>query len=251
MVIVVTALKEKIRRKEFYIVTLIGLLILLVFGTGAGSITIGGKPVTGYESIAPILITMINVVCGALAILLSLHTIPNEYERKTSHLIWIRGVSQPEFHGELALANGISSLIAEVILYMGLLVYMVMNGKESEVWRLIPAFLLVAISVFMVSLFTSVLSIVLPGMFACTVVTICYLVGILHGILDVFRNMITGIGSVLLKGILFVIPDLNAIQTQAGNVLRGNPVEVHVIWKGLLIIYMISLLFFLLKKREA
>lgn len=251
MTILENALKEKVRRKELYIVTVIGLLVLLIFGTGAGTITMDGKEITDFENLSSILITVINVICGALAIVLSLHTIPNEYERKTSHLIWIRGVSQSRFHGELALANGISSLLSEGILYLGLLVFVIMKGKGAEAWKLIPAFLIVAISVFLVSLFTSMLSIVLPDMLAGTIAAICYLVGILHGVLDVFRNMVTGIGSLLLKGILFVIPDLNAIQKQAGNMLRGNSVEVHIIWKGLLTVYIISLLLFVFRKNEA
>ncbi len=251
MTILENALKEKVRRKELYIVTVIGLLVLLIFGTGAGTITMDGKEITDFENLSSILITVINVICGALAIVLSLHTIPNEYERKTSHLIWIRGVSQSRFHGELALANGISSLLSEGILYLGLLVFVIMKGKGAEAWKLIPAFLIVAICVFLVSLFTSMLSIVLPDMLAGTIAAICYLVGILHGVLDVFRNMVTGIGSLLLKGILFVIPDLNAIQKQAGNMLRGNGVEVHMIWKGLLTVYIISLLLFVFRKNEA
>lgn len=251
MTIAANALKEKIRRKELYIVTGIGLLILLVFGTGAGTISMNGKAITDYENLAPVLITIINVVCGALAIVLSLRTIPNEYERKTSHLVWVRNVSQVRFHGELTLANGISSLIAEAILYGGLLVFMFTKGKGSEVWKLLPAFCIVAISILIVSVFTSVLSIVLPEILAGALAAICYLAGVLHGVLDLFRNVITGIGSTLLKGILFVVPDLNAIQTQAGNILQGKSIEIHVIWKGLLVLYCISLLLFVLKKKEA
>lgn len=250
MTIMANAMKEKIRRKELYIVTAIGLLLLLIFGTGAGTITINGEPITDYENIAPILVTVINVICGALAIVLSLHTIPNEYARRTSHLVWIRGVSQVRYHGELALASAVSSLLSEVVLYLGLLLFMIMKGKGNEVWRAVPAFLIVSVSILMISLFTSVLSIILPEMLAGTIAAACYLVGILHGVLDMFRNMTEGIGSMLLKGILLLIPDLNEIQAQAGKLLRGSRVEAHAIWKGLLGIYLISLLFLVIRKRE-
>lgn len=40
MTITLTALKEKIRRKELYFVSVIGVLILLVLGTGNGSLSI-------------------------------------------------------------------------------------------------------------------------------------------------------------------------------------------------------------------
>lgn len=214
--------KQKNQGRELYIVTAIGLLILLLFGTGVGTITINGEPVTDYENMAPILITVINVICGALAIVLSLHTIPNEYARRTSHLVWIREVSQPKYHGELALASAVGSLLSEAILYLGLLLFMIMKGRGSEVWRWIPAFLIVSVSILLISLFTSVLSVILPDMLAGTIAAACYLVGILHGLLDTFRDMAEGIGSILLKGLLLVIPDLNEIRAADRRFCMGQ-----------------------------
>ena len=251
MIITRNALKEKVRRKDLYVVSLIGIVILLFFGSGAGSISLDGKPITDYENMAPIMITIVNVICGALAIVLSLRTIPNEYERKTSHLIWIRGVSQVRFHGELALANIISSLFAEAILYLGLIVFTILKGKAEDILRLFPAFFIMAISISIVSLFTSMLSIVLPGMFAGVIATACYIVGVLHGMLSLFEGMITGFSSMLLKIVLKVVPDLNGISAQAGNVIKAEPVEAHVIWTGLLTLYVISLLLFVFKRKEA
>lgn len=251
MTITVNAIKEKIRRKDIYVVSIIGLLIVLLFGTGAGSISIDGKPITDYENLAPVLITVINVICGALAIALSLRTIPNEYERKTSHLIWIRGVGQVRFHGELAMANVLSSLLSEGILYLGLLAFMVMKGRGHEAWKLIPAFLVMAVSISIVSLFASVVSIVVPGIFAGVIVILCYIVGILHEVLDLCCGMMTGIGSMLLKGLLYVVPNLHAIQSQAGNILKAENVDAHVIWTGLLALYIVSMLLFICKKKEA
>lgn len=251
MMITINAWKEKIRRKELYVVTAIGLLILLGFGTGVGSITIGGIPITDYENLAPIMVTVVNVICGALAIVLSLRTIPNEYERKTSHLIWTRGISQPRYHGELALANCMISLCAQAILYLGLFVFTLMKGKGAESWRLIPAFLIMAVSILIVSLFTSLLSTILPGPAAGAIVSACYLAGILHGILDVVRSMVSGFVSVMLKYLLRLIPDLNAIQSQAGNCLSGHPVKVQIILKGLLVIYILTVCFWIIRKKEA
>lgn len=251
MMIMFNAVREKIRRKELYIISAIGLLILLGFATGAATITMNGVPITDYENLAPIMLTVINFICGALAIVLSLRTIPNEYERKTSHLIWIRGISQARYHGELALANAIMSLISEGILYLGLMIFIFAKGKGSEVWRLMPTFMIMAVSILMVSLFTSLLSTVLPGMAAGAIAVACYLVGVLHGVLDTVRGMVSGLVSVSLKGILWVIPDLNEIQSQAGLVLRGDVVDAHSIWKGLLVIYLLTVCLYFCRKKEA
>lgn len=251
MMIMWNALKEKIRRKELYIVSAIGLILLLGFSSGVGTITINGIPITDYENLAPVLMVVIHVICGALAIVLSLRTIPNEYERHTSHLIWIRGIHQSQYHGELALANIGISLISEAILYIGLLIFTFVKGHAEDVWRLIPAFLIMAISIVIISLFTSLLSTMLPSMAAGAIAAFCYLAGVLHGVLETLRNMISGFASGLLRGFLWVVPDLNEIQTQAGNVISGDAIEWHVIWKGLLIIWVLGLCLFLYRKKEA
>ena len=118
MTIAFTALKEKIRRKELYIVSAIGAFILLVFGTGSSSITINGEAVTDYKILAPILLIVVNAISCVLAVIMSLGTIPNEYERNTSHLVWIRKIPQYRYHGELALANIFTGLISEAILFV-------------------------------------------------------------------------------------------------------------------------------------
>lgn len=81
MTIAFTALKEKIRRKELYIVSAIGVFILLVFGTGSSSITINGEAVTDYKILAPILLIVVNAISCILAVIMSLGTIPTECQQ--------------------------------------------------------------------------------------------------------------------------------------------------------------------------
>ncbi len=213
------ALREKIRRKELYILAAVGLLVILVFCSGAGTITVNGEPITDYGNMISIMISVVNFISGALAIVLSLRTIPNEYERKTSHLIWIRGISQTRYHGELALANVAASLFATAVMYGGLLVFTIVKQETGRIFALLPAFLVLSISISIVSMLTSILSIRLPGMAAGLAATICYLVGVFHNALDVYRSMVTGLISFVLKTLLIVLPDLNNIQSQAGAVL--------------------------------
>ena len=52
--------------------------------------------------------------------------------------------------------------------------------------------MIMAISIAIVSLFTSMMSIIVPGLFAGVIATICYVAGILHGVLDLFSGMISG-----------------------------------------------------------
>jgi len=251
MSIAVTALKEKIRRKELYIVSIIGVLILLVFGTGTGSLSINGVAITDYKILAPILIVVVNAVGCVLTLIMSLSTIPNEYERHTSHLVWIRGISQARYHGELALANVFAGLISEGILFIAMLAFIITQGKADEAWRLIPAYLLVGINITIMALLTSVLTVVLPKFAAGSIAALVAFCGILHGLLSTLKDMLGGFGGQLIKYILKVIPNLHNIQNQAGNVFGKANVDAHSIWVGLLIIYILVVCIMVAKKKEA
>lgn len=250
MMIMKTALMEKIRRKELYVIGVVGLLVVLLFSSGNSSISVGGEPITGYSNLIKVLITVVNAVCGALAIALSIGTIPKEYERSTSHLILVRGISQTRYHGELALANVIGSCMAGLIMYIGIAVFSLTRGEGAAVIRLIPAYLIVCISIAFVSLLTSALTIKLPGLISGMIAVVFFLIGICHGILEMLGGMIGGFAGKVLKGLLWITPDLNGIQKQAANILAGNVLQIHSILKGLLMIYIITVLFIVWRRKE-
>lgn len=251
MTIALTAFQEKLRRKDFYIVSAIGILILLLFGTGSGTLSIGGVEITDYKILSPILLTVMNAIVCFLSVMMSLSTIPNEYERRTSHLIWARKISQSHYHGELALANIFSGLVSETILFAAIIIFMIQNGRADDLWRLIPAYLIIGINVAEVCLLTSALSIILPKIVTGAISTVATLVGIFHSLLYSLKDIIGGFGGQFIKYLLKLIFDLNGIQTQAGNILSGKGVDIHVILTGLLSVYIFSVMIILLKRKEA
>ena len=251
MTIALTALKEKIRRKELYIVSAIGVLFLLTFGTGSGSISINGEAVTDYKMLAPVLLIVVNAISCILAVIMSLGTIPNEYERNTSHLVWIRKIPQYRYHGELALANIFSGLISEAILFCAMLIFMITNGKADELINLILAYLIVGINVTIVSVMTSALSVIIPRFAACTIAVAIALMGIFHSLLSMLKDIIGGFGGVMVKYALKIIPNLHGIQSVAANALCGKDVDIHVILTGLLAVYVFIALILMLKRKEA
>lgn len=251
MIIAFTALKEKIRKKELYIVSAIGVIILLIFGNNSGSLTINGKAVTDYKMLAPILLIVVNTISCMLAVVMSLSTIPNEYERRTSHLVWIRKIPQYRYHGELAVANILSGFASEAILFAALLVFMLINGRGGELWRLIPAYLIVGINVAIVSVMTSALSIIIPKFAVGAITVTAVFMGIFHSLLSTLKDILGGFGGEMVNYALKIIPDLHGIQTQAANVLCKKSVDIHIILTGLLAVYVFAVLILVLKRKEA
>ncbi len=251
MIIAFTSFKEKIRRKELYLVSVTGVLILLIFGTGSGSLTINGEAVTDYKSLAPILLIVINAISCSLAVVMNIGTIPNEYERKTSHLVWIRKIPQCRYHGELTAANTFSGLVSEAILFLALFIFMISHGRSGELWRLLPAYLMIGINVTIVSVMTSAFSILIPRLVSGTISAAVMLMGIFHSLLSLLKDIIGGFGGEIVRYALKIIPNLHGIQTQAVNVLCNKSIDVHMILTGMLAVYAFAALIFVLKRKEA
>lgn len=250
-IIAKNALEERIRRKELYIILAIAILLVLLCSTGTVSISIDGEAVTGFSNMFMIMHALIHFTGCALAVILSLKTIPNEYERKNSHLVWVRKIGQGEYHGGLALANILASLAATGILYLVLAVYSAANGHAEVLPRMVPAFFILSISISFVSLFVSVLSIKLPVMAAGTLGTLVIIFGVFHGIMDILKNMVGGIGGKCISFFLKIVPDLNGIQNAAYRLAAQKKPEAHLVWMGLWALWAASLGLFLFRKKEA
>ncbi len=251
LVIMKNALKERMRRKELYIIVVIGALLFLLCSSDSMTISVGGESLTGFGSMFGVLHIIINAIGCILGVVLSIRTIPNEYERRNSHLVWVRGISQQTYHTGLTLANVVSSVFATLILYVMLAVYTGIKGDGVRVGMLIPAFLLVALNVAIVALFTSVLSIVLPGALTGVIGILLTLAGIFHGALDIYRNIVGGVAKAVLTAVLKIVPDFHGIQTQAQNLVLGKSIEVHVICLGFLVFYICTIGLIVFKRKEA
>lgn len=250
-VIIINALRERIRRKELYIVVAIGVLLVLFCSSDNTSLTMNGEAVTGFRNMFMVMHVLLNAIGCILAIVLSIRTIPNEYERRNSHLVWVRGISQPVYHGGLTVANILASVMAAGIFYVVLGIYAVLNGHAECLLRMLPAFLIVAVNMTVVSMFVSVLSIRLPGMAAGALGAMLAGIGVFHGLLELFKSTIGGFGGKCLAVFLRLVPDLNGIQKQAYNLITGKSVEPHVILTGLLAIWIISIGIFVFQRKEA
>ncbi len=247
--IALTALREKIRKKIFIAVTVITVLLTLLLSTGSKTLTIGGEPLTGYKIMMPVVLLVLHAVSCVMAAVISLGTIPTEYERRTHHLILTRGISQGRYHGELALANVMASLISHAIFMAGAAVYMISQGHGGELLRLIPAFLISGISTAAVSTLSTMLSVMMPKLGAGLAAAGVTLIGVCAPLLDLLKGMAGGFAAKLLGGMLFILPDLNSIQSSAGKLLTDGKADIHPILTGLLYTYIFTMAIIIFKRK--
>lgn len=248
--IAITALREKIRRKIFIAVLVVSGMITLFFSTGSASISVGGETVTDYKILLPIVLTTVHAVSCMMAAVISLGTVPTEYERRTHHLILTRGISQARYHGELAAANIMASLISHGIFFVGAAVYMAANDHAGDILMLVPAFFISGISIAVVSSLATWLSVFLPKLPAGLITAAATVFSVCYPLVKLLKGAAGGFAGILLKGLLFLLPDLNSIQSCAGRLITEGSADAHSIFIGLFYTY-IFIMGIMLCKRKA
>ena len=247
--IAATAIREKIRKKIFIAVMVITAVLTLLLSTGSTTITVGGEPLTGFGIMMSVVFTVMHAVSCVMTMVISLGTIPAEYERRTHHLILTRGVSQARYHGQLTLANVGASLISHAIFMAGAAVYMISQGHASDLHRLLCAYVISGISIAAVSCLSSALSLTLGKLPAGLIAGTVTLAGITAPLLKTAQSMAGGFAGKLLGAALFVLPDLNSIQSAAAKLITGGKTEMHPIFTGLFYTYIFVMIIMIYKRK--
>lgn len=250
-VLVKASLLERIRRRELYIIFAIGALMILLTCTEGSSISINGESLVGFENKLMIFQIMVNFFSCILACVLSMHTIPNEYERRNSHLVWIRGISQRKYHGSLCIANAVVCMLVLLVFYVMLGIFLVMNGQAALLPRTIPAYMITSLNALFVCVLTSALSVIVPTFITGTVGILCVVLGAFYPVLSLAKNVLGGLGGQLLGGALKIIPNLHGVQNQAYRMILGQEISLNKIFVALLAIYVASMGIVFFKKKEA
>ena len=251
MEIILNVVREKIRKKMLYITTILGIIVVMLFSTDMGSLTIGGKSINDFYVLIPILINVVNFLAGAIALAMSVSTVPNEYERRTSHLIWSRGIAQNRYHMSLAIGNVLVSWLSGIILYITLGVFAVVNGYPDMLGYIGLAALLMLIYTAIVCMLTTALSIKLPPIVTGVIMIIIFVGGAFRNLLILLSAAVTGFGGKVIKRLIDIIPDLAGLSRQAGNLVQGKPINIHVMVMGLLIIWIAGLGILFFRRKEA
>ncbi len=251
LTIIKAALQEKTRRKDFLVVLGVGILFLLLISTGTASISVNGESITGFSRMLGVLISISTAIICLLSIILSLSTISNEYKRRSSHLVWVRGISQAKYHTSLAGANFLASCLAALVLYAVLIYYFVSQGQGLLIPRLLPAFLMTLISVAACTTLTSVLSLFLSPLATGIISFLIVGAGLLANSLETLSYLSEGVSSTLIRLILKISPDLSSVSAQTTAWLQGENILINPLLRVVLWAYLLSWILIIFKKKEA
>lgn len=236
--ILLNSLREKIRNKSLYIIGFISLL-LITFLMLAGDFSVNNQAVTSFEGLIHIGMILVSFFASILAIMTSIQTIPNEFERKTTHLVLVRGVKKHGYILSLTMSNIIISFIGLWIIYGGIIIFAAVNGKLHKILHLLSGLGILGINIILVSTITSLFSMIMPLFLNGILGIFLYLVGSFHNLLYLISQNLGGVFGIIVKRILFIIPNFYEVQRQAGNAIDSNFIHPSPILLQLIYIYLV------------
>lgn len=247
--LILNSLRENVRNKTFYVVILVSTILFSIILLGGG-LYVNGRKLTTYKELIPVSLQLINFMGCIIAIFMSMNTIPKEYERKTTHLILIRGIKREKLNLSLALSNMASAMFGTLILSIATYVLVFMSKNYSDVLKVTGAVMLIMINVLIIAAFTSVLSMFVPSILTGFLGICIYGLGIFHNQLELFAELSKGAVKVIINLCLYFIPDFYSITSEASKLINYGTVNLHVILKGILYLYIILCLFLIPSRRE-
>lgn len=247
--IIQIVIKEKLRSKINYVFGLLGALLMVLISTGNG-LSINGIKVTDFEQRVPVAIAMNSFVGCITAIVISLQTIPNEIERKTTHLILSRKVERGEYMFSLSMGNIVASVMSMFALNISLFIFIALLGRVELMVSVLWSTLIMSINVIVLSAIVSALSIRIP-LFINAILTLgIYFLGVFHNLLSTLTSTVEGPSGLVFGILLNFIPNFSAVQKQATSALINLSVDFYPLVVQLIFAYVAVTLSLIMFKQE-
>ncbi|HWI66224.1 MAG TPA: ABC transporter permease [Symbiobacteriaceae bacterium] len=159
-------IRENLRNKVLYVLAGIGLLFLFVFLTGSGGKMTDGD---GNNLLATAAGAMkaglaITGVLGALVtVVLSMNTVPREFERQTIHLLLVRPIERWQLAGSFLLGNVLTAWVFLLAMSLPLFAGLANRNAQGMFPALAGALLLVGLNMAAIAGLTTAFSTVISG----------------------------------------------------------------------------------------
>lgn len=247
--IIEIVIKEKVRNKIIYVFGILGAILMILISTGDG-LSINGIKITAFEQRVPVAIAINSFVGSLTAIVISLQTIPNEIERKTTHLILSRHIDRGKYMFALTIGNISSSVMTMFALNLSLFAFIILLGRVDLMINALISVMIMNINVIVLSAIVSALSIRIPLFLNVILAIGIYFVGVFHNLLSTFTNAIESPSGYMLNLLLKIIPDFSAVQRQAAGALINNSIDFYPLVIQLIFAYMATTLTLYMFKQE-
>lgn len=249
MPIIQIVIKEKLRNKVIYVFGILGAILMVLISTGNG-LSINGIKITNFEQRVPVAVSINSFVGCLTAIVISLQTIPNEIERKTTHLVLSRRVERGRYMFALSMGNISASVMTMFALNLSLFVFIILLGRYDLMVSVLWSTMIMTINVITLSAIVSTLSIRVP-LFINAILSICiYFLGVFHNLLSTLSNTVEGFSGQVYQFLLILIPNFSSVQKQAAGALINSSIDFYPLVVQLIFAYVAVTLSFIVFRQE-
>lgn len=232
MTLTLNVMRENLRNRVLYVLAGIGLLFLFVLLTGSGGRVTdadGNNLLVTADGAMKAGLAIAGVLGALVTVVLSMNTVPREFERQTIHLLLVRPIERWQLAGAFLLGNVITSWI--FLLCMSLPLFAGLSNRSST--HLFPALagalLFLALSMATTAALTTLFSTVAAGPAAA-------FLGLLMYGLGAFGPELAALGAKapLTRLLVGLLPPVSGLATEAMKRFGAGATDWRMVVGGLL-----------------
>lgn len=243
--------KEKLRKKDWIILSIVMILLFLFFSSSNSTLTVAGREITDIKTMFPYFMLASSIVCGFASIIMSAGTIPVEYERKNSYLIWARKISQTKYHISLAVGNSFACIAATLVCYLTAVLLLFIKNEAMMLFCLPISFFLTLLVCLSLTFLTSALSVILPSPAVILITSLLFVLGTVKNILSMLLLTMDGGATAILRVLVRLIPNYYDMMEQSVIFIQNQKIDIHLLFTVLLLQYFALVLLIVLRRKEA
>jgi len=234
---IANVLRENLRNKALYVITGIGFLLMMAMLAGQGGTV---KDAAGNDLLKDALgamrvgFALIGVLGSLVTIVLSMSTMPREFERKTIHLLLVRPVSRWQVAGSFLVGNILTAWVLLLVLCVPLFFALTAKGAPDLAPRIFAAIPALALNLALITAVTTLASVWMPAPAAAFVGLLVYGFAAFSGTLGAIASISRESWAPLLKLFLFLLPPTDGVARETLKLFGpGAGIDLRVYAGGL------------------
>lgn len=237
-------MRENLRNRALYILTGVGVLLMLaLLATPSGTLTdaSGRNLLEDLSGTMRVGFAIMGLLGALVTVVLSMNTIPREFERQTIHLLLVRPVARWQLAGSFLTGNVLTAWVFLLGLSIPLFAALAVRDGSHLMAALATALLAPLLNTAIVAAVTTLLSTRLPGPASAFLSLVLYGVAAFGSTLANLAGAADGLKGWLMQAGLTLVPPTDAVASEALKLLgTGAVIDGRVFAIGLLYLWLVA-----------
>jgi ABC-type transport system involved in multi-copper enzyme maturation permease subunit len=244
MMLAANVIRENLRNRVLYLLVGIGLLLMFAMLAGQGgkmSTQDGTNLLDTLDGVMRAGFALVGALGSLVTVVLTMNTIPREYERQTIHLVLVRPVARWEVAGAFLLGNIVTAWLFLAAMATPLFAALAVRGATHLMPELLVALPALALNTAMIAGLTTLFSSRMPGAAAAFLGLLAYGLGAFSGELGALALASKSAGAPLARVLLWAVPPTGPVSGEALKLfIPGMGLDGRVFVTGLIYLWAVA-----------